>query len=513
MFHKVLIANRGEIAVRVARALREMGIRSVAVFSDVDRTALHVQMADEAVSLGAPEPTASYLAQEKIIEAAKRMGAEAIHPGYGFLAENPDFAKRCGDEGLVFIGPGHEEIRFLGNKLLSREKVGAMGVPIIPGMVGKGSSTEEIVREAERMGFPVLIKAAAGGGGKGMRVVRGRELLAESLEGAMREAGSAFGDSTVYLEKYLEEPRHIEFQILADQKGNVIHLFERECSVQRRHQKIVEESPSMALTPKRHRAMAEAAVAVVRAVGYRSAGTVEFLVDTSGDFYFLEVNTRIQVEHPVTELLLGVDLVKEQIKISSGLPLSLSQDSLSPRGHAIECRIYAEDPENDFLPSFGRITHLTEPKGPGVRVDSGVYAGCEVPMYYDPILSKVIVWGEDRESARARMRRALLEYRLTGVKTTIDFLRDLMDEAEFAGGRTTTALIPGFLPLWKEMRKERSHLAEALIAAAIDASRDGGPMRSGARPEVSVRTPWDRLGAWRIFGGSEESRGRRGGDA
>jgi acetyl-CoA carboxylase biotin carboxylase subunit len=314
----------------------------------------------------------------------------------------------------------------------------------------------------------------------------------------------------VYLEKYLEEPRHVEFQVLADHNGNVIHLFERECSIQRRHQKIVEESPSMALTPEKRQAMADAAITVVRAVGYRSAGTVEFLVDRNGDFYFLEVNTRIQVEHPVTELLLGVDLVKEQIRIAAGLPLSLSQDSLSPRGHAIECRIYAEDPENDFLPSFGKITHLVEPRGPGVRVDSGIYAGSEVSMYYDPILSKVIVWGEDRESARARMQRALHEYRLTGVKTTIDFLRDLMGESEFAAGRTTTGFVPGFLPLWKERRKERSHLREALIAAAIDASRDGGPRDSTPGTVGPAATPWDRLGAWRIFGG-EPRRGTGGG--
>lgn len=513
MFDKVLIANRGEIAVRVARALCEMGITSVAVYSDVDRAALHVQMADEAVALGPPEPVTSYLAQEKIIEAAKKTHAGAIHPGYGFLAENPDFAKRCEDEGIVFIGPGHEEIRFLGNKLLSREKVSEAGVPIIPGMVGAGASTEDIMREAARMGFPVLIKAAAGGGGKGMRVVHEPGMLRDALEGAMREAGSAFGDSTVYLEKYLDEPRHVEFQILADHHGNIIHLYERECSIQRRHQKIVEESPSQALTPQMRRAMAEAAVTVVRAVGYRSAGTVEFLVDRNGNFYFLEVNTRIQVEHPVTELLVGTDLVKEQIRISAGLPLSIAQEAVSPRGHAIECRIYAEDPENDFLPSFGRITHLSEPEGPGVRVDSGIYDGCEVPMFYDPILSKVIVWGENREAARARMRRALGEYRLLGVKTTIDFLRDLMDDPDFAEGRTTTGFIPRFLPAWKERRKKRSHLREALIAAAIDASRDDGCGPSTARQEVARTTPWDRFGAWRIFGAREEAGGKRGGRA
>jgi len=502
MFEKVLVANRGEIAVRVIRALREMDIKSVAVYSEVDRTALHVQMADQAVCLGPPEPVASYLDQGSVLDAAKCTGADAVHPGYGFLAENPDFAKRCGEEGFVFIGPGHEEIRFLGNKLLSREKVGKAGVPIIPGMVGRDLQIEDIFAEAAKMGFPVMIKAASGGGGKGMRVVDRKEALKESLEGAMREAGSAFGDSTVYLEKYLDQPRHIEFQVMADLEGNVVHLFERECSIQRRHQKIVEESPSTVLSQKKRDEMAEAAIEVVRAVGYRSAGTVEFLYDMDGNFYFLEVNTRIQVEHPVTELILGVDLVKEQIKVAAGLRLDIAQKDLKPRGHAIECRIYAEDPENDFLPSFGKINFLSEPDGPGVRVDSGIAAGCEVPMHYDPILSKVIVWGEDRDLARQRMKRALLEYRLEGIKTTIDFLRDLMDEPEFVKGNTTTSFIQNYLPGWKKSKVEKSRLREALIAAALDAGRSltqGGLLPPDA---ARIETPWDRLGSWRVIGGT-----------
>ncbi len=503
VFRKVLVANRGEIAVRVVRALHEMDIESVAVYSEVDRAALHVQMAGEAVCIGPPEPAASYLDGKRIVEAAKSTGAEAVHPGYGFLAENASFAKLCGDEGVVFIGPGHEEIGFLGNKLLSREKVSEHGVPIIPGMVGKDLDPAAVLAEAEGMGFPVLIKAAAGGGGKGMRIVRDSDQLPDALEGAAREAGSAFGDATVYLEKYLEEPRHIEFQVLADHHGNVIHLFERECSIQRRHQKIVEESPSTALTPEKREAMARAAIAVVKAVGYRSAGTVEFLVDRNLDFYFLEVNTRIQVEHPVTELLLGVDLVSEQIRVAAGRPLSLRQEDLVPRGHAIECRIYAEDPVNNFLPSFGTIRYLREPEGPGVRVDSGVYGGCRVPMYYDPILSKVIVWGEDRDTARKRMKRALSEYRLTGMETTIGILRDIMEDPGFAAGKTTTSFIDGFLPGWKERTGRKRYTTEALIAAALDEARTddsrgaGAPVAATAR---DVETPWDRYGAWRIFG-------------
>ncbi len=511
VFDKVLVANRGEIAVRVIRALREMGIGSVAVYSEVDRSALHVQMADEAVCIGPPEATASYLNQEAIFEAARVKRADAIHPGYGFLAENPSFAKRCEEEGIVFIGPGYEEIGFLGNKLLSREKVGEAGIPIIPGMVGKDIDAEALLTEAEKIGFPVLIKAASGGGGKGMRVVDEKGSLQDALEGARREAGSAFGDSTVYLEKFLTEPRHIEFQILADLKGNVVHLFERECSIQRRHQKIVEESPSTALDPGKRKQMAEAAVEVVRAVGYRSAGTIEFLYDTAGNFFFLEVNTRIQVEHPVTEITLGVDLVKEQIKIAAGLPLRLKQDEIVPRGHAIECRIYAEDPENDFLPSFGTITNLSEPEGPGVRVDSGVFAGCEVSRFYDPILSKVIVWGEDRDAARSRMRRALSEYRLQGFTTTIEFLRDLMDDQDFARGDTTTSFIGRFLSEWKETRSRKSHIREALIAAAIDAGRTQIESGRGIPGPASLLTPWDRLGDWRVLGGGSDPEDPGGG--
>ncbi|MFQ6102722.1 MAG: acetyl/propionyl/methylcrotonyl-CoA carboxylase subunit alpha [Candidatus Glassbacteria bacterium] len=504
VFGKILIANRGEIAVRLIRTLRDMGIGSVAIYSEVDRKALHVQMADEAVCIGPPEPTRSYLDHTAIIRAARTSGVEAIHPGYGFLAENPDFAKKCTDAGITFIGPGHEEIRFLGNKLKSREKVTEAGIPIIPGMVGEAVKSSTLLEEAEKIGFPVMIKAASGGGGKGMRVIQDGEALKEAFEGAMREADFAFGDSSVYLEKYIQEPRHIEFQILADHYGNIVHLFERECSIQRRHQKIVEESPSAALNEEKRREMARAAVDVVRAVGYRNAGTVEFLVDGEGRFYFLEVNTRLQVEHPVTELIAGVDLVKEQIKISAGLPLDLSQEDLTPHGHVIECRIYAEDPENDFLPSFGKVGFLREPEGIGVRVDSGMYSGCDVPMYYDPILSKVIVWGQDRETARKRMKRALLEYRVLGIKTTIDFLTDLMDDPDFAKGLTTTETIPRFLPSWKETKARRLHLREALIAAAIDQKRDERSKARGESHPPVYQSPWERFNGWRILGSSPE---------
>ncbi|RME50822.1 MAG: acetyl-CoA carboxylase biotin carboxylase subunit, partial [Deltaproteobacteria bacterium] len=426
MFEKVLVANRGEIAVRVIRALRELGVSSVAVHSEADAGALHVQLADEAVSIGPPPPRESYLAIETILEAARKTGAEAIHPGYGFLAENADFAQACHDAGITFIGPSPDAIRLMGNKVEARQTLQAAGIPLVPGTEGKAHDVAAITAEAEKMRYPLLVKAAAGGGGKGMRIVARPEELERAITAAMREAEAAFGDRSVYVERYIENPRHIEFQILADAHGHTIHLFERECSIQRRHQKIVEETPSTALTPELRERMGAAAVAVARAVGYVNAGTVEFLLDPEGTFYFLEMNTRIQVEHPITEMTTGVDLVAWQIRIAAGGALTLRQEDLAQRGHAIECRIYAEDPEKGFLPAPGPILALHEPAGPGVRNDSGIYAGDRVTGFYDPILAKLIVWGADREAARQRMILALRDYVILGIPTTIGFLADLL---------------------------------------------------------------------------------------
>jgi acetyl-CoA carboxylase biotin carboxylase subunit len=391
MFKKVLIANRGEIAVRIIRTCREMGLETVAVYSVADKLALHVLEADQAVYLGPSEPLESYLHGERILAAARETGAEAIHPGYGFLAENPVFAERCFQEGMVFIGPPVQAIRDLGNKTKARTIMSRAGVPIIPGLLQTSEDLQVFSREAERLGYPVIIKAAAGGGGKGMRIVLEPSDLPEAFQSCKSEAEKAFGDGSLYLEKHLESPRHVEFQILADSFGNVVHLFERECSIQRRHQKIVEETPSTALTPDLRRQMGQSAVAAARASGYINAGTVEFLLDRDGSFYFLEVNTRLQVEHPITEVTTGLDLVRCQLDIAAGQALTFRQEEIQPRGQAIECRIYAEDPEAQFLPSPGKILYLREPSGPGIRMDSGIRAGFEVPMEYDPILGKLIV--------------------------------------------------------------------------------------------------------------------------
>jgi acetyl-CoA carboxylase biotin carboxylase subunit len=407
LFEKILVANRGEIAVRVLHACRTLGIRTATVYSTADKFAVHTLMGDERYEIGPPPPLESYLNIDKIIEVARQCGAQAIHPGYGFLAENPLFAQACADNGIAFIGSTAESIRLMGNKVESRQKMADAGVSLIPGMKSAGSSIDEFRKVADEAGYPVLIKAAAGGGGKGMRVVNSAEEMQTAVEGAQREAKSAFGDDTVYLEKYIVDPRHIEFQVLADTHGNTVHVFERECSIQRRHQKIVEETPSVAVTPELRKKMGEAAVAVAEAAQYINAGTVEFLLDPQGKFYFLEMNTRVQVEHPVTEEVAGVDLVAEQIRIASGFPLSDHFKNLSQRGHAIECRIYAEDAANNFMPSIGKILYYQEPTGPGVRVDSGVRQGSEVGIDYDPIMAKLIVWGRDRESARARMINAL----------------------------------------------------------------------------------------------------------
>jgi len=495
MFKKILIANRGEIAVRVIRACQETGIRTVAVYSDVDRPSLHVQMADEVVCIGEAPPLESYLDMGKILDAARTTGAEAIHPGYGFLAENHRFAARCEKEGIVFIGPDSKALKLVGDKVASRNTLSQIGVSIIPGMKSTGKEIATFQKEAEKIGYPVMIKASAGGGGKGMRIVRNPKELKQSIEAGMREAKSAFGDESVYLEKCIERPRHVEFQVLADHYGNVVHLFERECSIQRRHQKIVEETPSTALGAELRRTMGETAVDVIRATGYTNAGTVEFLLDEDKNFYFLEINARIQVEHPITELVTGVDLVKWQIRIASGEKLTIRQEELFQRGHAIECRIYAEDPANNFLPSLGKIHFLKNPEGPGVRVDSGIYSGYDVTRYYDPILAKLIVWGEDREASRKRMVRALRDYVVLGIKTTIPYLKDVMQEPDFVSGSTTTDFIEKNLGNWKESEREE-FLEVALVAAAIqDVLQQEAD--SGVRKKIAF-SPWTTLGNWRI---------------
>ncbi len=441
MFEKILIANRGEIAVRVIRACREMGIDPVAVFSEADRKSLHLRLAEEAYPIGPPPSSSSYLVMEKLVQVAKKSGAEAIHPGYGFLAENANFAEMVESEGLTFIGPPPEAIRLLGDKLKARQTMVEAGLPIVPGTPGGVSSTKEVKSFIDQFGLPVLIKAACGGGGKGMRIIRDEAEIESSLRDASSESEAHFGDGTVYLEKYLQRPRHIEIQILADKHGNVIYLGERECSIQRRHQKVIEESPSPIVDEKMRRAMGESAVEAATAAGYVNAGTVEFLVDKDKKFYFLEVNTRLQVEHPVTEMVTGLDLVKQQIVIAAGERLQHSQEEIKLNGAAIECRIYAEDPQNDFLPSTGVIRSYREPSGPGVRVDSGVYGGFEVPVYYDPLISKLITWGRDRQEAIARMRRALDEYVITGIATTVPFHRQVLDHPEFLSGEFSTHFI------------------------------------------------------------------------
>ena len=442
---KVLIANRGEIAVRVIRACRDLGLATVAVYSECDRPALHVRLADEAYPIGGNLPRESYLRIDALLDVARQSGADAVHPGYGFLAENEDFARACRDAGLTFIGPTAEVIERMGSKTAARQAAVAAGVPVVPGTdtpLGDDVSDDEVRRIADGIGYPLMLKAVAGGGGKGMRMVAGPDELAGALRAARSEAGSAFGDSAVYLERRLLRPRHIEVQLLGDQHGTVVAFVERECSIQRRHQKVIEESPSPAITAETRRQITAAATAVARQVGYTNAGTIEFLLDEDGAFYFLEMNTRLQVEHPITEMVTGVDLVQWQIRIAQGQRLTLDPEALLvPRGHAIECRVYAEDPDTGFLPSPGRIVSLRVPQGPGVRDDSGATEGLEVPIYYDPLVSKLVTWGDDRADALARMRRALAEYDVVGIRTTIPFFSWVLDDEDFLAGRIDTTFI------------------------------------------------------------------------
>ncbi|MFH1701419.1 MAG: acetyl-CoA carboxylase biotin carboxylase subunit [Candidatus Zixiibacteriota bacterium] len=497
LFNKVLVANRGEIAVRVLRACKTLDIKTVAVYSTADKYAVHTLMADEAYEIGPPPPLESYLNIDKIIEAAKLSGADAIHPGYGFLAENSNFAQACIDNKIAFIGPPPDAILLMGNKVESRKKMAGAGIPLIPGMKGAGKSLDEFNKVADEAGYPVLIKAAAGGGGKGMRIVKDPSELETAVEGAKREAKSAFGDDTVYLEKYIVDPRHIEFQVFADSYGNAVHVFERECSIQRRHQKIVEETPSVAVTPELRKKMGEAAVAVTKACGYVNAGTVEFLLDKSGKFYFLEMNTRIQVEHPVTEEVAGVDLVAEQIKVASGFPLSDKFNNLTQRGHSIECRIYAEDAGNNFMPSIGKILLYREPTGPGVRVDSGVRQDSEIGIDYDPIMAKLIVWGEDRDMAIARMVKALKEYKILGIKHSIRYLADIVAHAIYKSSETYTDFIDKNFADWSD---DGDNCIEMALAAAAVINANGGQKAGFGNNQQRAKAynPWLTMGPWRL---------------
>jgi acetyl-CoA carboxylase biotin carboxylase subunit len=471
---KVLVANRGEIAVRVIRALREAGIPSVAVFSEVDRAALHVSMADEAICIGPAPSSESYLSIDKILDAARQHGADAIHPGYGFLSENAEFAARCEDAGIKFIGPSAASIRCMGSKTEARKLAIQAGVPVAPGTAEAISDFDEALETARRIGFPVLIKAAAGGGGKGMRRVDSEPDLAAALRDAASEAERAFQNGAVYIEKYLIAPRHIEIQVLGDEHGHMIHLGERECSIQRRHQKVIEECPSplMRTHPELRSAMGEAALRAARSAGYYNAGTVEFLVDADHNFYFLEMNTRLQVEHPVTELATSLDLVRWQLRIAAGEPLTVRQQDIAWRGSAIECRLYAEDPDNNFFPSPGKINSLDMPSGPGVRLDSGVYEGWNVPMDYDPLLAKLAIWAEDRDAAIARMLRALEETYVGGIRTNVAFFRRVLDSPAFREAKLHTGFIDEFFATETPVQADDpDKLVAAALVAALSATK------------------------------------------
>ena len=498
MFTKVLIANRGEIAVRIIRACRELGIETVAVFSEADRQALHVRYADEAYLLGPAISRESYLRADRIIDIAKKTGAGAIHPGYGFLAERADFAQECIDDGLAFIGPNPSSIAAMGDKAIARATVAKAGVAVVPGTEGEGNlSDSELLHEATQIGFPLLIKATAGGGGKGMRVVHHIDEMPVLLQSARREAEASFGDGNVYLEKLIEGARHIEFQILADHNGNVIHLGERECSIQRRHQKLLEESPSPFIGEDEEfrQKMGMVAVRAAQAVNYASAGTIEFLVDSDKNFYFLEMNTRLQVEHPVTEMVTGVDIVREQIRIARGRQLRIQQKDLKVNGWAIECRINSEDSLNEFMPSTGTITHMVSPTGPGVRVDTGVFPGYEITPYYDSLISKLIVWGETRAEAILRMRRSLEEYRILGVQTNIPFHQKLMDSHRFMAGQFDTRFVEErFSPQFEEEKPANPEIA-ALLATLV-AHREYKQSAQIVRANERDTSNWKWIGRW-----------------
>jgi acetyl-CoA carboxylase biotin carboxylase subunit len=497
---KVLIANRGEIAVRVIRACREMGYPTVAVYSDADRSAMHVAYADQAMPIGPAPSRESYLRIDRILDAAKKSGAEAVHPGYGFLAENAAFARACRDAGLIFIGPSPESIEAMGSKTESRQRMKAAGVPVVPGLTEPVKSFEEIEAFAKDAGLPIMIKASAGGGGKGMRLVERTEDLRSAYDRVTSEAESFFGDGSVYAEKFISKPRHIEVQIVGDQHGNIVHVGERECTLQRRHQKVVEECPSPVVDADLRARLGAMAVKAAAAVNYYSTGTIECLMGPDREFYFLEMNTRLQVEHPVTEMVWGVDLVKEQLRVARGEKLSFTQEDLEPLGHAIECRIYAEDPARKFAPSPGLIRYMNLPQGPGVRNDQGVYAGFTVPVFYDPMLSKLITHASSREGAIARMKRALTEYRVEGIMTTIPFFTFIMNHPDFVSANFDTGFIDRILPELDFAHGEANaaHVDAAIIAAAIMAFEES----------QNVKLPDDGPSRWREAGRIEAMRGR-----
>jgi acetyl-CoA carboxylase biotin carboxylase subunit len=498
MFTKLLIANRGEIAVRVIRACREMGISPVAVYSEADANALHVRMADEAYPIGAAPATESYLRLDRIIAAARQSGAQAVHPGYGFLSENPDFATACADAGLTFVGPPPTAMRALGLKTEARKLVQSAGVPVVPGTLEPLTRFEDVRGAAADIGFPVALKAVAGGGGKGLRMVSEPGQLEAAFRQATSEAGAAFGDASVYLERAIERPRHIEFQVLADQHGHAVYLGERDCSVQRRHQKVIEESPSPAVGPELRARMGEVAVRAAVAAGYTNAGTVEFLLAPTGDFYFLEVNARLQVEHPVTELVTGMDLVREQIRIAAGEPLGYDQSAITPRGYAIECRIYAEDPAAGFLPSIGQLTGYRPPGGPGVRVDSGVEEQAAIGVHYDPMIAKLIVWAADRPQGLDRIARALREFLVLGVKTNISLHQWLVLHPDFRTGRVDTGWLER---TWPAEEAQDGSVELAAVAAALLAASSQVPARAtGSSAGANGVTAGNARSAWRLAG-------------
>jgi len=486
--NKILVANRGEIAVRVMRGAREMGISTVAVYSDADKTAIHTRFADEAIHIGNSPASESYLIMDTILEAAKKSGADAIHPGYGFLSENAEFAEKVAEVGLIFIGPSPHAIRVMGDKITSKQTVKSHNVPLVPGMDEAIADIEVSKKVANKIGYPIMIKATAGGGGKGMRVVENEKEFSDQMERAQSEARNSFGNDAVFIEKFIEYPKHIEVQILGDQHGNIIHLFERECSVQRRHQKVVEEAPSALMTHEQRMKIGEAAVNVAKSCGYYGAGTVEFIADEALNFFFLEMNTRLQVEHPVTEEITGVDLVREQIRIAEGYELSFKQENLSVSGHSVEVRVYAEDPENGFLPDTGTLTRYQPPKGPGIRVDDGMIEGQEVSIFYDPMVAKLVATGNSREAAIARMIRAIDEYKIVGIKTTLPFCKFVMQHEAFVSGKFNTKFVdehfkPDFL-------KEALTAEEQEMAALVAVMEMNGNPKKATSTKATLSSKW-----------------------
>ncbi|MTI30051.1 acetyl-CoA carboxylase biotin carboxylase subunit, partial [Xanthovirga aplysinae] len=491
--NKILIANRGEIALRIIRSAKEMGIKTVAIFSEADRNALHVRHADEAVCIGPPPSSESYLQADKIISICKDLGVDAIHPGYGFLSENTDFAKKISDAGLIFVGPSAEAIEVMGSKLAAKNAVSKYDIPMVPGTDKAITNIKEAKKTAQSIGYPILIKASAGGGGKGMRVVEKEEDFEEQMERAVSEALSSFGDGAVFIEKYISSPKHIEIQVLGDQQGNIVYLFERECSIQRRHQKVIEEAPSPVVSPKMREAMGTAAIGVAKACNYYGAGTVEFIVDEQLNFYFLEMNTRLQVEHPVTENITGIDLVKEQIRIAEGKPLGFEQKDLKIHGHSVEVRVYAEDPKNNFLPDIGTLQTYIRPQGPGIRVDDGFEQGMDIPIYYDPMISKLISHGKDREEAIQRMIRAIDEYEITGIATTLDCCKYVLNHEAFLSGKFDTNFIDKHFKgeyLEEEASMDTKSIAAALASHLMTQSTESKPLINNGTSAQKQKSKW-----------------------